>query len=82
MPCNLGLGPNEHFDWGSQEEVRQLEKRVRNMEAMLCGILRALEASGQLDNVLQNVVEKASGVSADVMRAWFEQHKRLDARRG
>ena len=82
MPCSSGHGMGEHYDQSAHEDIRRLRVRLNELEAMLCAIMRALEANGQLDKVLASTDETASGVPVSQMRMWFSRHKVNDTRRG
>ena len=76
MPCDMMSG----VDWGSvaHSELQTVKKALSQTQAMLCGIMSALEKVGALEAILANYNATQSGVSKDQLQAWFESHKKED----
>ena len=76
MPCRDG-GPSP-----SDEARHILETRLSEHEAMLCGILRAIEArDGTIDTVFDAVDWHEAGVSRRDTATWWKHHKAIDDHR-
>lgn len=76
MPCR---GESDDYPRIDPEDL----KKLRNIEAILCGILTLLEqnATARFNFVLNNLDYKEIGVSRQWLEKWWTIHKRHDAER-
>lgn len=70
MPCSGGP---------SYEE--ELEIKYKAIQAMLCGIVSALEENDALPRILRAVDWEEAGVSRAEFQTWWRQHKLNDRQR-
>lgn len=75
MPCRTY--DDDHFPRVDPKEL----DRLRNTEALLCGISTVLEARDSLETVLKLVDWKAVGMTKNQFIQWWEDHKAKDAAR-
>ena len=69
MPC---------YDGGRRDRERDERNRAEKVEAMLCGILAAIERQGNLDYVLMRFDHREAGISRVELREWWRSHKAAD----
>lgn len=87
MPC-LDGGPRVLYGDVEQERRQDAEKKIKSLEAMLCGVLTALEKlspspeeASPYDQVLATYDESEAGVSKKELSAWWTKHKKEDEAR-
>ncbi len=87
MPCYDG-GPSSSKENILQNNVTLLQYEKAKLEAMLCGIIRAIEAYNTdeyLDGIytiIENYFdEKESGIKKQELIAWWEKHNKNDIKR-
>lgn len=74
MPCR---GPD---DDGVRVDPMTL-KRLHDIEAMLCGFIKAINKTGRLAQVLDTIEWKTAGVGRAAFEQWWGLHQREDASR-
>lgn len=83
MPCTYFESPeeiaarNNRFPSPIEREVKAREI----VEAMLCGVLHAIEDSGLSWDVWDSFDEQESGVLADEIERWWVEHRKKDEAR-
>jgi hypothetical protein len=70
MPCY-----DPEYSWASTK------KELNKTEAMLCGLLRAVEAVGPLEILLRRVDWQEMGMSKEEFLSWWSQHQAKDRQR-
>jgi hypothetical protein len=76
MPCFNGDSIGDAYN-----VARDAERKAEKVEALLFGLVTALEKLGVLDSVMTSFDEKEAGQSVADFRAWWGRHKRDDERR-
>jgi len=77
MPCDSGQGME--FD---DREAREANQKADKLEALLCGLMTALDKANILQPMLNQFDGKEAGHSVDALHQWWEEHKvKDDARR-
>lgn len=70
MPCRCDPEPEDYH-------YNELSAR----DAMLCGVLSALEHLNSFDQVVENIDWHEAGISKKALLSWWKRHKEEDARR-
>lgn len=73
MPCTDGGVPYPE----DREEAKELE----TIRVSLCGIMKYLEDTEQLESVIEGVDWRECGISRKRLTAWWHQHKVEDETR-
>ena len=75
MPCT------DWMDEPSSGRVRIEYVADPIAEAILCGFIKVLELSSNLEATLDRFDYSEAGVSRDVVQKWIKKHKKKDAKR-
>ena len=81
MPCTgQERSSPQPWDFNASDATEAL-KRVKKIEAMLCGICTVLDAAGDLTAILDQFDEREAGVGVADLKRWWKQHKVEDEQR-
>ena len=58
--------------------AKALSRILEQRNAMLCAVFKVLEKTGELQDVIENIDEKESGIFKEDLRQWWFDHKRRD----
>jgi hypothetical protein len=79
MPCYDGRDdPNAMAAVRAEAAQHETEKRLRKVEAMLCGVLTAAKTTGLLDSIMIGYSEPRAGIETSDVMAWFAEHEEAD----
>lgn len=70
MPCRV-----DHFD--SYLEIEN-QRKINELEAMLCAVLSVLASEGHLFATLNKINEEESGIRCAALREWWKNHQEKD----
>ena len=57
------------------ERAKALSRVLEQRNAMLCAVFKVLEEVGDLEDVIENIDEKESGIFKEDLREWWLAHK-------
>ena len=57
------------------ERAKVLSRILEQRNAMLCAVFKVLEKTGELQDVIENIDEKESGIFKEDLREWWLAHK-------
>lgn len=80
MPCNSSEGMDSSYI--VENRVVALKLQLGEVEAMLCGLLRALDQSGVLQAMFYSFDPTQAGVTRDQLSAWWQRHCVKDKEKG
>ena len=90
MPCTVFETPEERRDWerDALEQIQDLEARLAEREAQLCGVFTLLEngftshyITFYLRAILEQVNWSETGTTLHATETWWEDHKEKDQAR-
>ena len=55
--------------------AKALSRILEQRNAMLCAVFKVLEKTGELQDVIENIDEKESGIFKEDLREWWLAHK-------
>jgi hypothetical protein len=79
MPCTY-YTPEEERDIAHREHTKTAHQ-LKNIEAMLCGVLSCLEVDGGFDRVIDRLDYKEMGVTKKQVLDWWHDHQEQDKSR-